>query len=203
VSAGECIKECAFAGVGVTDERNGRHGNCFAAPSLLAADAAHGFEIDFELIDAALDAAAIGFKLGFAGSPGADSAAELRHGFAAAREARQHVFELGELNLELALAGAGVAREDVEDELRAVEDAAGQRGFKVAQLRRRKVVVEENQVGPRRSGDAGDLLNFAGTDEGGGIGPGAALQELGSDLAAGTDQQITKFGEGLFGGKVG
>ena len=103
--------------------------------------------IELELIDAALNAAAIGFELGFAGSASADAAAELRHGFAAAGEARQHVFELRELNLELALARAGVAGKDVEDELRAVEDAAGQGGLEVAQLRGRKVVIEENEVG--------------------------------------------------------
>jgi hypothetical protein len=39
---------------------------------------------------------------------------------------------LSELNLELALASACVAGKDVEDELGAVEDAAGQSGFEVA-----------------------------------------------------------------------
>jgi hypothetical protein len=35
------------------------------------------------------------------------------------------VFELGEFDLELAFAGSGVAGEDVEDELRTVDDVAG------------------------------------------------------------------------------
>ena len=92
-----------------------------------------------------------------------------------------------------------MAGKDVEDELRAVEHAARQSGFEVAQLRGREVVIEENEIGLRGSGDAGDLLNFAGADERGGIGTRAALQKFGGNLAAGADQQLAKFGERLFG----
>ena len=87
------------------------------------------------MVDALLNAAAIGFKLGFSWSAGADAATELRHGFAAPGEAGEHVFELRQLHLQLAFAGAGVAGEDVEDQLGAVKHAAGKRGLKVAQLR--------------------------------------------------------------------
>ncbi len=161
------------------------------------------FEIELELIDAALNAAAIGFELGFAGSAGADAAAQLRHGFAAAGEARQHVFELRQLHLQLALAGAGVAGKDVEDQLRAIEHAARQSGLKVAQLRGREVVIEENQVGLRGSGDAGDLLDLAGADERGGIGPRAALQDFGGHVAACAQEQFAKLGERFFGIETG
>jgi len=133
--AGDGVEEGAFAGVGVANQGDGGHGNSLAALALLAAHTANGFEVELELIDAALDAAAICFKLCFARAAGADAAAKLRHGFAAASEAREHVFELREFDLQLALAGAGVAGEDIEDELRAIEDAAWQRGLEVAQLR--------------------------------------------------------------------
>jgi len=59
----------------------------------------------------------------------------LRHHLAAAGEARELVFELCELDLELTLASAGVAGEDVEDKLRAVDDAAWKSRFEVAKLR--------------------------------------------------------------------
>ena len=170
--AGDAVEERAFAGVGVADQGDGGHGNRLAALALLLAHAAHGFEIELELIDAALDAAAIGFELGFAGSAGADAAAQLRHGFAAAGETRQHVFELRQLHLQLALAGAGVAGKDVENQLRAVEHAAGQSGLKIAQLRGRKIVIEENQIGLRGSRDTGDLLDLAGADSVAGSGRG-------------------------------
>jgi len=122
----------------------------------------------------------------------------LGHGFAAAGEARQHVFKLSELDLELALASAGVAGKNIEDELRAIEDATGQRGFEIAQLRGRKVVIEENQIGLRRGGDGSDLFDFSGADERGGIGTRAALDEFGSHLATGAQEQFAKLGERFF-----
>ena len=100
-------------------------------------------------------------SLGFAGAARADAAAELRHGFAAAGQPRQHVLELRQLHLQLALAGAGVAGKNVEDELGAVEHAARQRGLEVAKLCGRKVVIEEDQVGLGGGGYAGNLLNLA------------------------------------------
>jgi len=203
VRAGEGVEERALAGVGVADERDGGHGDGFATLALLAAHAADGLEIELELVDSALDAAAIGFELGFAGSAGADAAAELRHGFAAAGEARQHVLELGELDLQLAFTRAGMAGEDVEDKLGAIENAARQGSFEVAQLRGREIVVEEDKVGVGGGGDAGDLFDLAGTDERGRFGLGAALQEFGSDLAAGADQQLAEFGERFLWREIG
>ena len=201
--AGEAVEQRALAGVGVADQGHSGHGNGLAALALLFADAAHGFEIELEMVDAALNAAAVGFKLGFAGAAGTDAAAELRHGFAAPGEARKHVFKLRQLHLQLAFAGAGVAGKDVEDQLGAVEHAAGKRGLKIAQLRGRKVVVEEDQVGLDGGGDAGDLFHFAGADQSGRIGPGAALQELGGHLAAGARDKLAKFGERLLGVEAG
>ncbi len=167
------------------------------------ANAADGFEIELELVDAALNAAAIGFELGFAGSAGADAAAQLRHGFASAGEARKHVLELRQLHLQLAFAGAGVAGKDVEDELGAVEHAAGQGGLEVAQLGGREVVVEEHQVGLGGGGDPGDLFDLAGADERGGIGTGAALHDLRGDFGAGARNQLAKLGERLLGIEAG
>jgi hypothetical protein len=127
----------------------------------------------------------------------------LRHGFAAAGEAGEHVFELGELDLELTLARASVAGKDVEDELRAIENAARESGLKVAQLRGREVVIEENEIGVGGGGYGCDLFNFAGANEGGGIGSRAALKDFGNNLTASAQDQFAKFGEGLFGVEAG
>ena len=45
-------------------------------------------------------------------------------------------FELRQFHLQLAFAGPRVPGKDVEDELGAIEHAAGKRSFEVAQLRR-------------------------------------------------------------------
>ena len=182
------VEERALAGVGVADQSDRGHRNGLAALALLAAHATHRFEIALELVDAALNLPAIGFKLGFAGPARADAAAQLRHGFAAPGQPRQHVFELRQLHLQLALACTGVAGEDVEDQLRPVEHAARQRSLEVAQLRGRQVVIEKDQVRVGGRGDSGDLLHLAGADERCGVGARAPLQELCRHFAAGAHQ---------------
>src|SRR5205823_6607138 len=66
-----------------------------------------------------------------------------------AAHARQVVLELRELDLELALGADGVLREDVEDQLRPVDDARLQRVLEQALLRRRQLVVDEQHLGIR------------------------------------------------------
>ena len=198
VRAGEAIEQRALAGVGVADQRNGGHRHRLAALALLPAHAPHRFEIELELVDAALNPAAIGFKLRFAGSAGADAAAQLRHGFAASGQPRQHVLKLRQLHLQLAFARARVAGKDVEDQLRSVEHAAGKRRLKVAQLRGRQIVVEEHQVGFGGGCYAGNLFHLAGADQRGRIGPGAALHQLGGNFAAGARHQFAKLRQRFF-----
>ena len=82
-------------------------------------------ELGLDLVDAKVDLAAIGLELGFARAAGSDAPAKLRHGATAFGEPGQLVFELCEFYLELAFARPGMAGEDVEDELRTVDDVAG------------------------------------------------------------------------------
>ena len=60
--------------------------------------------------------------------------------------ARQVVLELRELDLELALGADGVLREDVEDQLGAVDDARLKLVLEQALLRRRELVVDEQHL---------------------------------------------------------
>ena len=59
---------------------------------------------------------------------------------------RQQVLQLRELDLQLAFARPRAPREDVEDQLRAIDDLAVERLLEVAQLRRRQLVVEDDDV---------------------------------------------------------
>ena len=62
--------------------------------------------------------------------------------------ARQVVFELGELDLELAFGADRVLREDVEDQLRAVDHARLQGVLERPLLRRAQLVVDDQHFGP-------------------------------------------------------
>ena len=193
-SLGEGVEERALASVGIADERDDRDGNGLATLPLLMADAANGVELGLDVIEAKIDLAAIGFELSFPRAAGSDAAAELRHRAAASSEAGELVFELRELYLELAFAGTGVAGEDIEDELRPVNDVAGQTSLDVAELRRAEVVIEEDERGVGAGNGADDLFEFALADEAGGIRPLAALDEGGGDGGAGGAGELLELG---------
>jgi hypothetical protein len=84
------------------------------------------------MVDPGRNPPPVGFQLGFAGAPRPDAAAQLRHGFAPAREPRQHVLKLRQFHLQLALARSGVAGKNIQDKLRPVQHTAGKRGIQVA-----------------------------------------------------------------------
>jgi hypothetical protein len=171
--------------------------------ALLAADATDGFELLLDVVDAEVDLAAVGLELGFAGTAGTDAAAELAHGFASTGETGELIFELGQLDLELTLAGAGVAGEDVEDELGAVDDAAGELVLEIAKLGRGEVMIEEDEVGVGGCDDALDLFELTAAYEGRGIGLGTLLGKGCCNVGSGAAGELFELGEGCLEVEVG
>src|SRR5207248_2865420 len=150
-------------------ERDGRH-RLFAPPfAQLRAALPHVLDVVGDRVDPRADAAAIRFQFRLAGSARADSTAEAREGVAGAGEPRQQVFQLGELDLQLAFARAGATGEDVEDQLRAIDDLAAHLFLDVAKLRRRQLVVEDDDVDVELRRRGGQRLDFAGAEKGGRI----------------------------------
>ncbi len=155
-------------------------------------------DVLLEAADAFLDRSAFGFEFGFAGTPGADTTALAGHRLAASGEAGQHVFELGEFDLEFARTGLGALGEDVEDDLGAIDDVDADLGFEVAGLDRGKVAVEDDEVCADGLGVEGDFLDFAFADDGLGVGTGAFLEDGFEDFAPGGFDQATEFGNVVF-----
>src|SRR5207247_11125541 len=79
--------------------------------------------------------------------------------------ARQVVLELRELDLELALGADGVLREDVEDQLRAVDDACLERVLEGTLLDGAELVVDEQHLRPGAWIDLLQLGELALADE--------------------------------------
>ena len=89
-----------------------------------------------------LDLAAVQLDLLLARALGAVAPAALpRQGIVGVGEPRQGVLELGELDLEGGLLGAGPAREDADDELVAVVGLEPRELLPIALLRRRERMV--------------------------------------------------------------
>ena len=134
---GQRIEERGLASVGVADQGDHRNRDAFAPLALLSTNAAHVLDLFLDVLDAAMNLAAVGFKLGFARSAGANAAAELRHLRTPAGKPRQHVLKLRQFNLELAFTSARVAGKDIENQLGAIDHAAVEFALQVAQLGRR------------------------------------------------------------------
>ena len=162
--------------------------------SLLGADAADVFQLLLKMADAAGDLAAVGFQLGFARAAGANAAAQLGHLDAVAGKARHHVMQLRQFDLQLAFAGARVAREDVKDELRTIDHPAMKDLFDIALLGRAEIVIEKENVGIHGCGSARDFLEFSGADERCRIGAIAPLQDFAHDFGSRALRQGAEFG---------
>src|SRR4029453_16937908 len=106
----------------------------------------HALQLVADLLDAVTDDAAVGLDLHFARAPGADAAPGPLQMLPLPDEPRQQVRELSQLDLQLALHGAGALGEDVEDQRGAVDDANTEGAAQVPLLYGRERVVGDHQV---------------------------------------------------------
>jgi len=109
------------------------------------------------------DFSAVRFELGFTRASRADATAELRHFNAVSCQARHHVVQLRQFDLQLAFTGSRVPRKDVEDKLRAIDYPALNNLFDVALLGWAEIVIEQEHIGIDGSGRARNFLKLAGT----------------------------------------
>src|SRR5204863_5837985 len=105
-------------------------------------------DVPAELRDAALDVLPIHLQLRLARPSGPDPAAQPGHGLAPAAEPREQVVQLRQLDLRLALAGAGVQGEDVQDQRGPVEDLRPEPLLQAPELPWGQLVVEDDRLRP-------------------------------------------------------
>ena len=116
------------------------------------------------------------------------------------REVRPHplqprhgVFQLGQFDRQPGLVRLGPPGENVEDQLRAVEDLYARDPLEVADLSRAEVVVEDDHVGVAGRRQRGQLFDLAFAEVGRGVGGLAALNQLPDDAGAGRVGQPFKL----------
>lgn len=125
----ESVQQGGLPGVGVARDRHGGHRVALAVQPLGLPGGLHGRDLPAQLGHPLTDATAVQLDLGLTGSTAADALARRRpaaglagQGLAPAAQSREHVLQLGELHLGLALLGLRVLREDVQDQTGAVDD---------------------------------------------------------------------------------
>src|SRR6266496_2272074 len=113
-----------------------------AALSLHAADFAHAFQLAFESRDPFLHPAAIDLQLCFARPSRPNSAGLSRKVVPHSRYSRQKILQLRQFDLQPALPTPRALRENIENELGAVEDLARKQIFQITSLCWGKFVVK-------------------------------------------------------------
>ncbi len=195
VGARERVQQRRLAGVGVAHQRHRRRGRALALGALDRARALDVLEAPAQRCDAVARKAPVGLDLRLARAPRADAAAEPLEVAPQAAHAREVVFELRELDLQLALRATRVRGEDVEDHRRAVDDRQAERLLHVALLARRQLVVAGDQVRAARARELLALLQLAGAEVGVRVGLLAALDQLAHDRHARRSQELSELGE--------
>ena len=161
--------------------------------------AAHFLQRVLELVDALAHPAAVDLELRLARSPAADAARQARHGRAFAEEARQQVFQLGQLDLELAFAGLGALGENVQDQLRAVDDLDLHLVGDRTDLARVQLLVEDDDRGPFLEGLDREVPQLAGPDEEAVVHLVAQLDDAADDLDPARARELLELGHRLLG----
>ena len=207
LGAGERPQQGALARVGVADDGEDRHR---APPPPLPPVLALGgelLELALEAGHAVAGAPAVDLELGLARPPAPDAAGEPRQrDLGPLREPRQQVLELGQLDLQLAVAGGRVLREDVEDELGAVDHPQLHALAEVARLRRGQVLVDDDEVDAAVEGAYREVVELARAEHGLGVDAGPVLGHRVDDVDPGRVGELAQLGEvdlHLAGGAAG
>jgi hypothetical protein len=79
--------------------------------------------------------------------------------------------------LQLAFPRTGTAREDIQNELRAIEDFSTDGLLEIAELGRRELVVEDHHVDVRLIAGRCQGLDLSAAEKGRGVGARALLQQ--------------------------
>ena len=87
----EPVEQSGLARVGISHQRHGRQRYGLPLLALCSASPANVLQGIAKFLDAAVNSAAIGFELRFAGTSGSDAASLPGHPDAASSQARQHV----------------------------------------------------------------------------------------------------------------
>src|SRR5262249_20269687 len=136
-----------------------------SALTQLRAAPPHLLDVCTDGVDARTDAAAIRFELRLTGTSRANTAAEPRQRLARADESGQEIFQLRELDLQLAFTSPRTPRKDVENQLRAIDDLAADLFFDLLELRRRQFVVEDDDVDVGLGAGRSERLDLPGAEK--------------------------------------
>src|SRR5262249_14843364 len=155
------VEQRALAGVRVADERDHRGRTGYAPPPLLGALLGELLQLALEASDPLACAPAANLELRLARTSATDPAGETAQRVVPRAEPRQRVLQLRQLHLQLAVRALRALREDVQDELRSVDDLQIRPRRNAARLRRAQLLVEDQRLCVEIDGAEDHLLQLA------------------------------------------
>jgi succinyl-diaminopimelate desuccinylase len=193
VGARQRVQEGRLADVRIPGERDRRNARAQTLLATRGALAAKPTKTAFQQRDARASDAPVGLELALARPPRPHPAAESLEVLPHAPHAREVVLELRELDLQLPLGAARVLGEDVEDQLRSVDDASLQRVFEYPLLRRAELVVDEQDLGSTVRVLLLELAELAPPDEAPRIRMLTVLHDLPDRVDSGGPGELTEL----------
>src|SRR5207249_11069739 len=142
----QAVQQCRLAGVRVAHDGDRVQLRAAAPRSLLVTLSPHVLQLLLQVAQALSNPTPLDLDLSLTGAAAGADAAHLAVVVVGADEARKQVVELRRLDLEAALSGARVLREDVEDQLGPIDDPRPQLPLEVALLPRAQVLVADQEV---------------------------------------------------------
>ena len=193
-------KSFSWAGVRVAHEADGEVVEV-ALLDLAPAPSLDLHELAPQLTEAALGETTIDLELLLAGAAGSDPdrrpADDLPQVIPHRPQPGIGVLELGDLDLEPGRGGRRPAREDVEDQLAAIDDLALDGELQRADLGRCQLVVEDHEGRAGHLREVGELLDLSLAEIGLARRLATLLHELADDRGAGRLREGPKLAEGI------
>ncbi len=162
LGARQAVEQGRLAGVGVAHQSQGRERRALARRPLQPAGAAHVLELALELDDALGQKPPVGLDLGLTrAAKEAEAAALALKVGPGPYKTRALVGQPRQFDLQPALARAGPATEDLQDQAGPVDHLGLPRLLQIALLHRREGVVDHHYMGVACAAEGGDLVGLA------------------------------------------
>ena len=205
-SIGQTVQQGGLTRIRVASDSHRRHTVTATVQTLRLTRRRHRSDLTLKLRHASAQAAAVHLNLGFTGTTrtdtltGCGTATRLTgQGRTPTTQTRQHVLQLGQLDLSLTLAGLSVLCKDVENQGGAVDDLHLDDVLEGAALGGGQLGVDNHCVGAGGLHDVLELQGLAGAEEGARVWLEAALNQAVQHLGAGGLGQRGQLTQGVFG----
>ena len=166
---GQRVEQRGFAGIGIAHQGNAQQLATTAGTTLHGALALQLLESALEHGHPLAQQTAVGFQLGFTRATQTDPAFLSSQVSPATHQAGGQMFQLGQLDLQLAFVGLGTQGKNIEDQGISINHAAGKDFFQIALLAGTQFVIENHNIGLLLTHGGGDFFRLALAGVGGGI----------------------------------